>query len=163
MHPPERAPDRPAHDADELEDYLRGGTALSLRYRRAATPVPTHALDRRVLGLARGGHRGTPCLPPLAFAASVLLSLAMVTAIVIGPKAARHDDAPRVIRTALNGPAPLRVYSSDPSRPRMAAAWLRDIDALRRAGRNREADAEYRRFLDAYPAFRSAPGEHGFR
>ena len=70
---------------DDLDDYLRGDSALSRQYRRESAPAPPHALDRRVLGLAREAHgtaqRLTPCLAPLAFAASVLLSVALVLAI----------------------------------------------------------------------------------
>jgi hypothetical protein len=97
----------------------------------------------------------------LAFAASVLLSMALVLAIVFGPqKARRGDDAPRLIRVAARtdlSPAPvdrrLRLYSSDPPHARAPAQWLADIAALRRAGRIGEADLEFRRFRNAYPAY----------
>ena len=86
-----------------------------------------------------------PCLAPLAFAASVLLSVALVLAIVFGPQGPkRSDDAPRVVRIA---------YGGDPKLARSPRAWLADIAALRRAGRNREADEELRRFRSAYPAY----------
>src|SRR5229473_1940115 len=67
---------------DDLDEYLRGDSALSRQYRRESAPTPAHALDRRVLGLSRGTHVKSPCLAPLAFAASVLLSVALVLAIV---------------------------------------------------------------------------------
>jgi hypothetical protein len=40
-----------------------------------------------------------------------------------------------------------------PGRPHAAALWLADIHALRRAGRNSEADAEMRRFRSTYPNY----------
>jgi len=141
------------HPPDELDEYLRGDSALSCQYRREPAPTPPPALDALVLDLARpagaGGaraaRRGTPYLAPLAFAASVLLSVALVLAIVFGPqKPNRADDAPRVVRVA---------YSSDPKLVRPPRAWLADIAALRRAGRTHEADEELRRFRSAYPHY----------
>jgi hypothetical protein len=148
---------------DDLNEYLRGDSELSREYRQESSPVPPQALDRRVLALlSPSGSRGkSPCLAPLAFAASVLLSMALVLAIVFGPqKARRGEDAPRLIRIAARAdlsPAPvghrLRLYSSDPPHPRTPSQWLADIAALRRAGRFSEADAENRRFRDTYPAY----------
>jgi hypothetical protein len=148
---------------DELEDYLRGDSALSRQYRRESAPAPPHALDRRVLGLSRGVQGKSPCLAPLALAASVLLSVALVLAIVFGPQTAkRADDSPRLVQVAVRADAStsaplnrkLRLYSSDPhARARAPAIWLADIAALRRAGRDREADAEIRRFRSAYPEY----------
>jgi hypothetical protein len=152
------------HPPDELEEYLRGGSALSRQYRKAAAPLPPPALERRVLqasaAQAAAPDAKPPYLAPLAFAASVLLSVAVVLAIVFGPQPAKHrNEAPRLVRTAAHaGLAPnaplgrmLDLYSSDPPRARTAAQWLADIDALRRAGRNSEADAELRSFRRAYP------------
>jgi hypothetical protein len=154
------------HPPDDLDEYLRGGSALSRQYRREAAPAPPHALDRRVLGLSNQpqgtAQRLPPCLAPLAFAASVLLSVALVLAIVFGPpNLKRGDDAPRLMRVAARAdasPNPAlnrtpQLYSSDPLRAR--SAWLADIAALRRAGRNREADAELLRFRRAYPDYSS--------
>jgi hypothetical protein len=52
------------------------------------------------------------------------------------------------------------VYKTDPPRAALAslrernpAAWLEDIAALRRAGRDNEADVEMRRFRSAYPDY----------
>jgi hypothetical protein len=162
------------HPPDDLDEYLRGDSALSCQYRRESAPVPPPALDRHVLELSReatnppaaGDSRAarpqSPCLAPLAFAASVLLSVALVLAIVFGPQTVKRvDDTPHLVRAAAraDGPAAalhgrdLRLYSSDPLRPRARAAWLADIAELRRAGRNREADAEMRRFRNAYPEY----------
>ena len=152
---------------DDLNEYLRGDSALSRVYRKEAAPMPPPALDRRVLALSspRGAHSKSPCLAPLALAASVLLSMALVLAIVFGPqKAKRDDDSPRLIRVAARAdlsPADrrLHLYSSDPTRSRAPSQWLADIAALRREGRISEADAEYRRFRDTYPAY-SIGGAH---
>jgi hypothetical protein len=156
------------HLPDDLDEYLRGDSALSRQYRRESAPMPPHALDRRVQKLSREAHGsravrdGTPCLAPLAFAASVLLSVALVLAIVFGPQAAkRADDAPRLVRVAAHADVPadaplnrkLQLYSSDPKLARTPSSWLADIAALRRAGRTREADEEYRRFRSAYPGY----------
>jgi hypothetical protein len=147
------------HPPDELDEYLRGDSALSCQYRKEPAPTPPPALDARVLGLsrlsesthlpgpcgARAGRGSAPYLAPLAFAASVLLSVALVLAIVFGPQATkRSDDAPRVVRIA---------YSGDAKLARSPQAWLADIAALRRAGHNHEADEELRRFRSAYPGY----------
>jgi hypothetical protein len=139
---------------DDLDEYLRGDTALSRRYRRESAPAPPHVLDRRVLRLSRQAQRTSPCLQPLAFAACVLLSVALVLAMVFGPAARRTDDnTPRLVRVAARAEMPPQLYGSDLSRARPAKVWLADIAALRRAGRNVEADAEYRRFRNAYPDY----------
>ena len=147
---------------DDLDEYLRGDSALSRQYRRESAPTPPHALDRRVLPFSRGTKTKSPCLAPLAFAASVLLSVALVLAIVFGPQTAkRADDAPRLVRVAAHPDASpnaplnerLKLYSSDPRHARAPPVWLSDIAALRRAGRDSEADAELRRFRSVYPDY----------
>jgi hypothetical protein len=147
---------------DDLDEYLRGDSALSRQYRKESAPAPPHALDRRVLGSQRGAHGNPPWLAPLAFAASVLLSVALVLAIVFGPQTAKRvDDAPRLVRVAAHSDALTnhaldrrqQLYSSDPKSARAPADWLADIAALRRAGRDGEADAELRRFRSTYPGY----------
>jgi hypothetical protein len=148
---------------DELNEYLHDDSALSREYRKESTLMPPPSLDRRVLSLASplGTHRKSPCLAPLALAASILLSMALVLAIVFGPqKAKRADGAPHLIRVASRAELStvpidrrLRLYSSDPQRARTAPQWLADIAALRLAGRIREADSEFRRFRDTYPEY----------
>ena len=149
---------------DELDNYLRRDSALSRQYGREPAPMPPHALDRRVLQLSREAHGKPPCLAPLAFAASVLLSVALVLAIVFGPqRAKRADDTPHLVRIAAHAGASANIrldrkvemYSSDPERARAPGAWLEEIAALRRAGRNREAEAELRRFRGTYPDYAS--------
>jgi hypothetical protein len=155
------------HPPDDLEEYLRGDSALSRQYRRESAPAPPHALDRRVLKFfhesqdEHAPRAGAPYLAPLAFAASVLLSVALVLAIVFGPQTVKRvDDAPRLVRAVARADAPpMRLYSSDPQLARTPTVWLGDIAALRRAGRNREADAELRRFRSAYPDYTTAVSE----
>jgi hypothetical protein len=156
------------HPPDDLDEYLRGDSALSCQYRRESAPTPPPALDRRVLEMSRAAGELTaphdsqtprnlraasaapPCLAPLAFAASVLTSVALVLAIVFGPQSAkRADDAPRVVRVVAHAELP-QPYSKAARPP---SAWLADIAALRRAGRNREADEELRRFRTTYPTY----------
>ena len=142
--------------ADELDDYLRGGSDVSQQYRRDSSPVPPHELDRMVLKAAGSLQAKTPFKPqslaPLAFAASVFLSLALVLAMLFGPQVKKPDDKPQVVR--------VRIFKSEPPRATPASArernpllWLDDINALRRAGRGNEADVEMRRFRSAYPDY----------
>ena len=145
---------------DQLEEYLRGESPLSRLYKREPAPTPPHGLDRRVLKLSKTAQGKPPYLAPLAFAASVFLSIALVLAIVFGPQTVKHtDDSPRLIRVVAqtDSDAPLnrrsQLYSSDPLHTRAPAAWLADIAALRRAGRYREADAELNRFRNIYPNY----------
>ena len=156
------------HPPDDLDEYLRGDSALSCQYRRESAPAPPPALDRRMLEMARGAadpvaarglhtprklRAASPCLAPLAFAASVLTSVALVLAIVFGPQSAKRvDDAPRVVRVVAHAELP-QPYTNNSKAARAPSVWLADIAALRRAGRNREADEELRRFRTAYPTY----------
>jgi hypothetical protein len=147
-------PDEPM--PDELDDYLRGGSDVSHQYKRDSSPVPPHELDRLVLNAAGSLKSKTPFKPqslaPLAFAASVFLSVALVLAMVFGPQVKKPDDKPHVVR--------VRIFKSEPPhatpatvRERNPVLWLEDIDALRRAGRSNEAEVEMRRFRSAYPDY----------
>jgi hypothetical protein len=143
---------------DDLDDYLRGGGALSSQYKRSASPLPPHALDRAVLEAARSSPPESKkphlsqSLAPLAFAASVLLSVALVLAIIFGPQAKKPDDKPQVVRVRMfKSELPRAALAS--ARERNPAAWLADITALRRAGRYGEAEVEMRRFRSAYPDY----------
>jgi negative regulator of sigma E activity len=134
---------------DELDEYLSEAGGLSRQYRREFAPMPPHALDRRVLHAARQRQPKSQTLAPLAFAASVLLSVALVLAIVFAPQAARKmDDMPHVVK--------VRSTQAPEIRERTPAAWLADIEALRRAGRTDEADAEMRLFHRIYPDYAAA-------
>jgi hypothetical protein len=151
--PPDRRP------SDDLNDYLEGGSELSRAYKREAAPPPPHLLDRRVLDLSQGRHSSPAYLAPLALAASVLLSVALVLAMLFGPQGSkRRDETPRLIRVAAHTDAAggslaerLQHYNADA--PPEPTHWLAEIGALRRAGRTREADAELQRFRRAYPGY----------
>jgi hypothetical protein len=145
--------------SDELDEYLRGNSALSRLYQRESAPLPSAVLDRSVLnaaGLEQVQSKSvlrSQSLAPLAFAASVLLSVALVLAIVFGPQAARRaEDKPHVVRVRVYKTEPPRAALVSP-RERNPTAWLEDISALRHAGRSGEADVEMRRFRSAYPNY----------
>jgi hypothetical protein len=91
-------------------------------------------------------------LAPLAFAASVLLSLALVLAIVFAPQVKKPEGQPQVVRVRMFKSEPPRAAPASP-RERNPELWLEDIHALRRAGRYTEADLEMRRFHSAYPGY----------
>jgi hypothetical protein len=141
---------------DELDDYLRGGSDVSCQYQRESAPEPPHELDRLVLKSAGSSNSKMPFKPqslaPFAFAASVLLSLALVLAMVFGPQVKKPDDKPHVVRVRMFKSEPPRATPASP-RERNPVLWLEDINALRRAGRGNEADAELRRFRSAYPDY----------
>jgi hypothetical protein len=144
-------------DPDELNEYLRGASAVSRQYRRESAPLPPHALEQLVLDAARLQVRPKPrmsqSLAPLAFAASVFLSLALVLAMLFGPQSAgKPDDKPHVMQVRVYETVPLHAAPLSP-RERNPATWLEDIAALRRAGRSGEADIEIRRFRSAYPDY----------
>jgi hypothetical protein len=143
-------------ETDELDEYLRGGSDISCQYQRESAPVPPHELDRLVLKSAGSLNSKTPFKPqslaPFAFAASVLLSLALVLAMVFGPQVKKTDDKPQVVRVRIFKSEPPRATPASP-RERNPVLWLEDINALRRAGRGNEADAELRRFRSAYPDY----------
>jgi hypothetical protein len=143
---------------DELDDYLRAGSALSSRYKRGSSPQPPHALDRVVLEAARASPFESKrpfksqSLAPVAFAASVLLSLALVLAIIFSPQVKKPDDKAQVVRVRMFKSEPPRAAPAS-ARERNPAMWLADISALRRAGRYVEAEVEMRRFRSAYPDY----------
>lgn len=146
------------HTPDELDEYLRGDSALSRQYQREHPQLPPHALDRTLLEAARAtalkpkAPLRPQSLAPLAFAASVFLSLAMVLALVFSPQVKKPDDTPRVVQVRMfNSEAP-RAAPASP-RERNPAAWLGYIESLRRGGRDREAELEMRRFRSAYPDY----------
>jgi len=141
---------------EELADYLRGGSDISCQYKRESAPLPPHELDQWVLEVAGSLKSRTAFTPqslaPFAFAASVLLSLALVLAIVFAPQVKKPDDKAQVVRVRIFKSEPPRAVPESP-RERNPALWLEDINALRRAGRRNEAEAEMRRFRSAYPDY----------
>jgi hypothetical protein len=146
------------HLPDELDEYLRGDSVLSRQYQRENAPPMPHGLDRAVLEASRpttprcNAPFKSPSLAPLAFAASLLLSLAMVLALVFGPRANKPDDKPRVVQVRMFKSEPPRAAIASP-RERSPAMWLAYIGSLRHGGRDTEAELEMRRFRSAYPDY----------
>jgi hypothetical protein len=141
----------------DLDAYLRGDSAVSRQYRQESSPMPPNALDRLVLDSAAQAHRAkvplkSPSLAPLAFAASALLSLALVLALVFAPQVKKPDEKPQLLQVRMFKSEPPRAAPAS-VRERNPAAWLEDIKALRRAGRTTEAELEMRRFRSAYPNY----------
>jgi hypothetical protein len=134
---------------DELEQYLAGGCELGAAYAREPKAEPPQALDRAVLVAARvpRGVR-SPCLAPLGLAATMLLSITVLSMLVLKPRA---QPAQTVRVMPVN-------YSSDGAPGRAPDAWLAEIAALRRAHRDEEAARQMHRFRLAYPRF-PAPSE----
>jgi hypothetical protein len=143
---------------DELDDYLSGDSPLSRQYRRENSPLPPQALERTLLEASDsdvpkpGPQFKSQSLAPLAFAASVFLSLAMVLAVVLGPQTQKSDQKPRVMQVRLLKSEPPRTAVTSP-RERNPAAWLAYIDSLHHSGRDNEAELEMRRFRSAYPDY----------
>src|ERR1700744_1636834 len=119
-------PDERAND--ELHEYLSGNSSLSRQYRRENSPLPPHALDRMILDASRAAAREpksffkSQALAPLAFAASVFLSLAMVLAVVLGPQARKTDDKARVVQ--------VRRVTSEPPRAAIPLPCARNTSSL---------------------------------
>lgn len=144
---------------DELDAYLSGDSALSRQYRRENLPMPPHALDRALLQAASplDSKPAKPsfksqALAPLAFAASVFLSLAMVLAMILGPQTKKPEDRARILQVRMFKTEPPRAALASP-RERNPIAWLAYIDSLRHSGNTIEAELEMRRFRSAYPDF----------
>ena len=146
-----------ARQDDELERYMRGDSEVSSAYQRTSQLAPPRTLDRRMLERARAARRSAPHRDGLAYAACALLALAVLFTIQFAPGAInRLDDAPQFVQTAMHGDGStdLRLRDAVLGGPhRTARAWLAHIAALRRAGQETQADAEYRRFLAAHPGY----------
>ncbi len=146
---------------DDLERYLRGDSAVSSAYRRASQAAPARSVDRRVLERARAARRAAPRRDVLAYAACALLAVAVLFTIQFAPRPAGGvEDSPRLVRTALHDGAwpGLGLRDAVLGEPDPAVrAWLARIAALRRAGREAQADEQYRRFLAAHPDYEANP------
>jgi len=158
---------------DDLEEFRRGDSELSRAYRRASAPQPRAALDRRVLERARAAHARAAAsgTGTWAYAASIALALAVMFAVAYAPRRVeRTDETPHFLHTAARHPNSPALHFAYPTVAGRAAAgaevpdprrWLARIAALREAGRNRDADEEYRRFCTAYPTYAATRGETG--
>ena len=81
----------------------------------------------------------------------MLTSVALVLAIAFWTEIRQtRRRCSGVVRVVARGAAAVHQQFQAARPP---SAWLADIAALRRAGRNREADEELRRFRSAYPTY----------
>lgn len=144
---------------DPVDDIDSGD--LVSRYHGTARREPPRALDRRVLQATRGSQ-GQKNLRAMTLAASGVLLLGLVFAIAFAPAPPQHVAAkPRLIRAAARDELSAsphdsrqpRLYSTDPPLRRDARTWLADIAALRRSGRNADAERELERFRRANPSY----------
>ena len=158
---------------EDFERYLHGGGELSRAYRRASAPLPSAALDRRVRARAAHAVSRMQGSGSWAYAAGVLLAIAVIFAIAYSPhEPARIDDAAHFVRTAVHGSNASLHFTypttTEPSAPPDAQRqmilrdrWLEHIAALRAAGLDAQADAEYQRLRTAYPAHGASRFERG--
>ncbi len=147
-----------------LEDYLHRKSALSLGYRKVYVEAPPPELDRAVKARAKRALRWLlPAVFSLTLAIAVLIGIntgihkwldAMVDA-ERNLKKLRAEQAAEKRTTELEGPVVVAIdANSQPStsnRTRTRSEWLAEIEALRKAGRHEEADAELRKLQAAYP------------
>ncbi len=182
-------------EKEQLERYLRGGSALSRAYREASGELPGPELDRRILEEARraAGRERRRWLVPAALAAAVLASLGLATFVfergelerpaaqapvptgqdrvlegADKPAAMRKKESAETKTRATDAPAPhapareempAETGSPTTSAPVAGAvgldpeAWLAHIEALRRQGREAEAEASLKAFRERYPNY----------
>lgn len=161
-----------------LDEYLRGDSPLSRVYRETGKEEPPAHVDAAILAQAKAAittHRGGKprWLMPLSLAATVVLSVGVVllmskqgvspvpteTPSVAPPVT---DKTPTVTPKATVVPKEAPVVTPKEV-PRFEARevvvpprkspeqWLAEIDALRKAGKHAEADAELAKFRQRYP------------
>jgi hypothetical protein len=160
----------------ELDQYLRGDSEVSAAYRDLeSAPPPGQDVDARVLRMSRQAAANSAPLTgartvlarrptwfaPFALAATVVLSVALVLAVILEPaKQRRVDDSAHWVYAAAHKSdrLPLRTEApatpgprAESNAPRDAQSWLTRIRELRHEGRFLEADAEFRRFRAAFP------------
>lgn len=165
----------PAEDKD-LEDYLRRKSALSLGYKKIYVESPPPELDRAITARARRALRWiVPAIISAAIAVGVIVSLnigvsKVMQASVIAERNAvklREERKAQQEAERLKQPIGVMVDASNiaPQEQKAAeeaqkkkeqaarAAWLAEIESLRRQGKNARADAELRRMNAAYPEY----------
>ncbi len=160
------------HDP-EFEAFLKRRSPMHRRLSDFDHAEPSVELDRMVLGRAREAietpaqppvYRATRWAMPLGLAATILIAFTVLLNI-------EHRDtkqaaaAPAAI-AEMSADAPVALASkraiAPVPTPRAVAAhadaesWLREIAALRTAGKNAEADRELVAFRQAYPAHAGA-------
>ena len=162
-----------------LDEYLRGDSALSRAYRETGREEPPAHLDAAILAQARAAtvprRGGKPrWFMPLSLAATVVLSVGVVLLLsregvtpvpMETPSPMPVAPAPKL--TAPTAPAvvekapavtPKEVPRFEPREvvippKKSPEAWLAEIEALRKAGKHAEADAELAKFRQRYPGY----------
>lgn len=168
-----------------LDDYLRGDSPLSRAYRETGREEPPAHLDAAILAQAKaavGARRRKPrWFMPLSLAATVVLSVGVVllmsregvtpvpmeTPLPTPGAPALKPTAPAVIEKAPIVTPKVTVTPKEAPRfePREVVippkkspeTWLAEIDALRKAGKHIEADAELAKFRQRYPDYPIKP------
>lgn len=164
-----------------LDDYLRGDSPLSRAYRETGREEPPAHLDAAILAQAKAAvatHRRKPrWFMPLSLAATVVLSIGVVLlmsregvtpvpmeAPVLKPTI---PTAPAVVEKApvVTPKATVTPKEAPRFEPREVVippkkspeTWLAEIEALRKAGKHAEADAEQMKFRQRYPDYPIKP------
>ncbi len=163
-------------DDKALEEYLRRKSALSMGYKKIYVEAPPVELDRAIAARAR---RALRWLVPGILAACIALGLMVVVnigvsklmqATVSAERNAlkiRKEQNEELERERARQPIAVVIDAKDipkeEAREAAAAAeelkikvaareqWLAKIEALKRDGKQAEADAELRRFQKTYP------------
>ncbi len=170
-------------DDQLLDEYLRGDSALARAYRETGREEPPAHLDAAILAQARAAtapRRGSKprWLMPLSLAATVVLSIGVVLLMSkqgvapesmepppsVVPAPAVTEKAPVAMPKAVVTPKEMPAVTPKETprfEPREVAippkkspeAWLAEIEALRKAGKHAEADAELEKFRQRYPDY----------
>lgn len=161
-----------------LDEYLRGDSPLSRAYRETGREEPPAHLDAAILAQAKamvGARRSKPrWFMSLSLAATVVLSIGVVllmsregvtpvpteTPVLKPTTPAVIEKAPAVTPKATVTPKeaprfePREVVILPKKSPE---TWLAEIEALRKAGKHAEADAELAKFRQRYPDYPIKP------
>lgn len=160
-----------------LDEYLRGDSALARAYRETGREEPPAHLDAAILAQARAAaprHGGKPrWLMPLSLAATVVLSIGVVLLMSKQGVAPEPTEVPLPAAPAVKEKPPIATPKAAPTvapkeaprfEPRVFTPkempavkapeqWLAEIEALRKAGKHAEADAELEKFRQRYPDY----------
>ena len=157
------------HDP-EFEAFLKRRSPMHRRLSDFDHAEPSIELDRTVLGRAREAIE-TPAQPPVYRASRWAMPLGLAATILIAFTVLLNIDhrdakqaaaAPAAIAEMRAADAPVALASKRAVAPVVAAAhpdaesWLKEIAALRAAGKDAEADRELVAFRQAYPAHAGA-------
>jgi hypothetical protein len=163
----------PAEDKD-LEEYLRRKSALSLGYKKIYIEAPPEELDRAITARAR---RALRWLVPGIISAAIAIGLVvginvgvnnLLTVTIQAEKTQarlRKEREEQLERERASQPISVMIDAKNiaPQAAKDAAEKLKaeqaareqalaKIEALKREGKQAEAEAELRRFNAAYPA-----------